>query len=1079
MIRVFDKRAPKYELPLGKKTLGAILDENGLTGKLDDVGLYNWGTRDPGEINRALVELVGCSKVNDNPLLSEIDPALGTTKVIYKPEPWKPVPALELAKTHTVKVKRRHPVCAVAITKLTRWFKPGTDTCEVEYRLEGVSAHASKVDFEVHATKYYDVRLSNPQVLAQPKELVEVPCDTRDAPGTTHLFQRLKCLEVADKRPPAVAQKAPAWKGESEATKGVLKKVGMADVYVAHGSAPYNVLVRYYKDDADNKARLLIEPWSPRWKHAPGAPLDDASLVVKWDIHDDNGKLVRGQLSIWDKDDALVFFAPLSKDKLRTDKKYDLLNDPLKKWSKVDVDRTKMPYRVQLQAHSGEDEENGLAVAVMPTLVRAYRYQQVQFVAFDVKPGTHANAYLGDANHDTDIAARCDAMKEAIQLAAPNVNASADVLKVFMAPEFYFRGQKGGYPVEKLQTIVQKVREETDKLAYADWLFVMGTAIGYLQHGDAGAGPRLSHKDDLKHAVTIAAIDDTGVDTKLTVHNATTAPDVTWRINQLLVTAPIRTVQNIGLNQYTLTLVGKHALNAAPAVLLQSRVWIESMDVTPPKTQLVVVSPVCDWIVNGVAPAARWTVKDSAGVDDDIEVCTQLGPGKYTLTLANNKTTFTVGKAELLEPKATEVFNVAMVQKGWPAPHLGDGGLKSAVIDKENISWIDFLGPNLGKDPFNSTPGGGGRLIDIHDDAGRLALPTSGSRDTLGAKPNLGSEVSKSGLGGGSVVTIDDITFGIEVCLDHNKSKLNDFYTNRAVSGEPKVQVHLIPSWGSSIGGGVVCAPNPTGPVLNVDGQRRSSTARINDGQLYCDDHPDNHSVAAGNCQRPTETVWCGTCNATRTGAGACSRCAAAVTTYHKCAHTRVGFATVCSNCSGPRPCATHPAAPPLARPTVTCSNKACNRVHWWGPMPPPCVTCGGAPNAGTVVTSCNTCGNPSPCVAHVGGPYTTQLKYTCGAGHVFHSPLPPPNIPCGCGWNAPPALCELLYPKAGTCAQHATLVPWPWRCLKPFMPIGSLIGVASGPTAVPLSANTTYFEEKGHVVVYAATNIPAMDFVP
>src|SRR6185503_7941076 len=89
---------------------------------LDDVGLYNWGTKDPHEINRALVELVGCRKVADDPLQSELDPALGTGGAIYLPEPWKPDAPLEFGKTHTFKLKKRLPMPAVAITRLTSWF---------------------------------------------------------------------------------------------------------------------------------------------------------------------------------------------------------------------------------------------------------------------------------------------------------------------------------------------------------------------------------------------------------------------------------------------------------------------------------------------------------------------------------------------------------------------------------------------------------------------------------------------------------------------------------------------------------------------------------------------------------------------------------------------------------------------------------------------------------------------------------------------------------------------------------------------------------------------------------------------
>ncbi len=45
MVTVFKKRTKENEIPVGKKTLGALLSDNGLDGKLDEVALYNWGTK--------------------------------------------------------------------------------------------------------------------------------------------------------------------------------------------------------------------------------------------------------------------------------------------------------------------------------------------------------------------------------------------------------------------------------------------------------------------------------------------------------------------------------------------------------------------------------------------------------------------------------------------------------------------------------------------------------------------------------------------------------------------------------------------------------------------------------------------------------------------------------------------------------------------------------------------------------------------------------------------------------------------------------------------------------------------------
>ena len=70
----------------------------------------------------------------------------------------------------------------------------------------------------------------------------------------------------------------------------------------------------------------------------------------------------------------MVFSAPLTKDQILGDadgSSYDLLK-AANHWDKAKVDLKKLPYRIQIQAHSDCDEDNGLALAVMPTQVPPY-----------------------------------------------------------------------------------------------------------------------------------------------------------------------------------------------------------------------------------------------------------------------------------------------------------------------------------------------------------------------------------------------------------------------------------------------------------------------------------------------------------------------------------------------------------------------------------------------------------------------------------------------------------------------------------------------------------------------------------
>jgi hypothetical protein len=86
----------------------------------------------------------------------------------------------------------------------------------------------------------------------------------------------------------------------------------------------------------------------------------------------------------------------------------------------------------------------------------------------------------------TDIEKRCAVMVEAIKGAFGTTafRSDARVLKIFMAPEFYFRGQQGAYAVESLHQIPAKLSAETGNPKYNDWLFVLGSALGYREKPD-------------------------------------------------------------------------------------------------------------------------------------------------------------------------------------------------------------------------------------------------------------------------------------------------------------------------------------------------------------------------------------------------------------------------------------------------------------------------------------------------------------------------------------------------------------------------------------------------------------------
>jgi hypothetical protein len=121
-------------------------------------------------------------------------------------------------------------------------------------------------------------------------------------------------------------------------------------------------------------------------------------------------------------------------------------------------------------------------------------YSNIQFLAYEVYTGPALNeakkkSYLGLPNAVDDIKARCDLMKRAmaraLQLSGP---ADPSTLKVFMAPEFYFRGANGAYLLSETTgtgayvegasvDLIGMLQDHASDPDYADWMFVFGTIL--------------------------------------------------------------------------------------------------------------------------------------------------------------------------------------------------------------------------------------------------------------------------------------------------------------------------------------------------------------------------------------------------------------------------------------------------------------------------------------------------------------------------------------------------------------------------------------------------------------------------
>jgi hypothetical protein len=110
-------------------------------------------------------------------------------------------------------------------------------------------------------------------------------------------------------------------------------------------------------------------------------------------------------------------------------------------------------------------------------------YTKVALIAFNiVVPG----GYVGDKDDQSDINARMEVLKRAVEQAVTAyeakvtdgtvpVDEDAKTLKLFMGPEFYFRGGRGAYDIIHLFDAIEKFREIT--APHQHWLFVGGTFV--------------------------------------------------------------------------------------------------------------------------------------------------------------------------------------------------------------------------------------------------------------------------------------------------------------------------------------------------------------------------------------------------------------------------------------------------------------------------------------------------------------------------------------------------------------------------------------------------------------------------
>jgi hypothetical protein len=112
-------------------------------------------------------------------------------------------------------------------------------------------------------------------------------------------------------------------------------------------------------------------------------------------------------------------------------------------------------------------------------------YSKVQFIAYCIHTGPKKigtqQQYMGIDPTAADITERIKLVRNAINMAkvaSSTKQADPTTLKIFMMPEFFFRGRTGAYSLDEIQTTISELQKSVKDPEWQHWLFVFGSMIG-------------------------------------------------------------------------------------------------------------------------------------------------------------------------------------------------------------------------------------------------------------------------------------------------------------------------------------------------------------------------------------------------------------------------------------------------------------------------------------------------------------------------------------------------------------------------------------------------------------------------
>ena len=110
-------------------------------------------------------------------------------------------------------------------------------------------------------------------------------------------------------------------------------------------------------------------------------------------------------------------------------------------------------------------------------------YTKIQFLGYCLYTGPEFAAngsaiYKGPQIEYDDMALRVTWTLKVMEEARKQADSSSDTLKVFMMPEFYFRGPLGAYQMDLVAELIENLQVICSGAEWKDWMFVFGTIIG-------------------------------------------------------------------------------------------------------------------------------------------------------------------------------------------------------------------------------------------------------------------------------------------------------------------------------------------------------------------------------------------------------------------------------------------------------------------------------------------------------------------------------------------------------------------------------------------------------------------------